>query len=420
MYKRLILIMLLGLALSLTARATENVYGPIGKQDTLWQIADQLRPAGNASIQQVIMAIYTKNQHAFTVNNINSIRKNAHMLAPTLAEVNAIDRKTAIQLVQRHNTRWKKGRYVRIDANPPAELQQWLANATVNPAQAPASNPELTVAETKTQAAESTTANSSTVQPVERVTSSVTEVASPEVHSPQQQLALVKQELLKAQLENKRLNQELQTLKSQQQNGTPLDDTIQAQLDALRVELQELRTILSQKDNHIKTLQASLKSASEAIKSQHADNMRLYNKLKELSPNSVPAQQQTAKSAPQLELARVEQHSLSNAQSTSQPPQEIDDSGIARVWADEVSPPADPARNSVPLSKILSTQTDGQTALLQPPTNTDINRATVSPIAWAAVLISFVFILFLIVRTLIMQNEMRRYLMDSDKPAMRG
>ncbi|MEZ5476679.1 MAG: hypothetical protein R3E95_04050 [Thiolinea sp.] len=52
-------------------------------------------------------------------------------------------------------------------------------------------------------------------------------------------------------------------------------------------------------------MQTSLKSASEAIKSQHADNMRLYNKLKELSPDSLPAQQTTAARQPQLELAAV-------------------------------------------------------------------------------------------------------------------
>ena len=407
MFKQLFLIVLLGLALSVPVQATQGLYGPIGRQDTLWNIAVELRPSKKVTTQQVMMALYKKNQHAFTVNNISSLRKGAHLIAPTLGEAKQFSRNTAVKMVQRHNTRWKKRRYVKINAPIPEEIKQKLSGDT-------------------TQSKEATTSTNAvnkggTALPPAPQGQLVTTSGE----SPQKQLAILKQELVKTRQENQLLNQELASLKqqkSQTHSNAETNSAIQVQLDALRHELEELRTILSQKDNHIKVLQASLKDASKAIKSQHADNMRLYNKLKELSPESVVASQNNGAEnvQPQLELAAVTKSVKASGKA--------DDSGIAKVWADEVPgeknnavqgkmPKASQATNGVKsdggitLNQILSKQTDGQVALLKPLTTefTTSRRAAVSPIAWAAVLISFVFILFLIFRALLTQNDLRRF-----------
>ncbi|MEZ5447911.1 MAG: FimV/HubP family polar landmark protein [Thiolinea sp.] len=387
-------------------QAAQNLYGPIGSRDTLWEIAETLKPSPKLSTQQVIMALYNKNQHAFTVNNINSLRKDAYMLAPSLEEASSLSRQTAVEMVKRHNTRWKNKRYVRIDAEPPAALLQALQ------AQQQQTTPLPPADRTDTPAPASTTAASPTPETVTETPL----VETLEGKTTEQQLAIVKRELTQARTENQRLQQELQTLKSDQQQATQqqVDAHIQAQLDALRHELAELRTILAQKDNHIKTLQTSLKSASEAIKSQHADNMRLYNKLKELSPDSLPAQQTTAARQPQLELAAVSTGESAPTPTAATENSEAE-SGIAQVWADEVQAPDTQTKttggttgSSIPLNQILNPEGSHAALLESPPLNESSGRPRVSPIAWAAVLVSFVFILFLIIRSLIMQNELRR------------
>ncbi len=397
MFRQLLVIMFLGLALSLPAQAAQDVFGPIKRTDTLWRIAEQLNPDKKASTQQVMLAIYKKNQHAFTVNNINSLRKDAYMLAPTVAEVNALNRKSAIRMVQRHNTRWKKGRYVAIHNPVPAELRQKLAKFTGSAEKAASADnsKKMVGARTGTVAGSAPAAMAVPETIVEGMPL-------------KDQLRVVMQELSKAQQENQLLKAELKEAREQQQQNLAKnqpDPDIQTQLDALRRELAELRTILAQKDNHIQTLQASLKSASEAIKSQHADNMRLYNKLKELSPESVSAQVQNQPDKPQIKLAAVTHDALlpegRETAAEGQP-------ATAQVWADETETSG--TNNAVSLSQLASNSVVG---LAQSGTaissSAESRSYKVSPVAWTAVLLSFVFILFLVIRALVMQNEIRKF-----------
>lgn len=412
MFRRLFRMMLLGLALSVPVQAAQDIYGPIGRTDTLWDIATKLSPTKKAATQQVIMAIYEKNKHAFTVNNISSLRKGAYMLAPTEAEVLAISRKNAINLVQRHNERWKKGRYVAIHDPVPAELTKRLAGSV--PATAEAVDDKLV-------AAEQTTTSPAAESPEPATVTEIVPVPVPETITAgmpvAEQLRIIRQELQAAHKENQLLKKELAEAREQQKQSLAktqkADPQIQAQLDALSYELKELRTILTQKDNHIKTLQSSLKSASEAIKSQHADNMRLYNKLKELSPGSVPAQAKQAPVKPHIELAAVVSTEPDAATKT--------DDAVSKVWADENTGAMNPvntaskptnavetsSESSVSLSQLLNGQKVGLTK--GSGSGTSSRFYSVSPVAWAAVLLSLVFILFLVVRAVIVQNEIRQF-----------
>lgn len=430
MFKQLLVIMFLGLALSVPVQAAQQVFGPIGRTDTLWNIAEQLTPDKKASIQQVMLALYEKNKHAFTVNNINSLRKDAYMLAPTIAEVSATSRKSAIQMVQRHNARWKKRRYVPIHNPIPDELTRLLsADKTPEANAVPADRQQAVVKQDAKPVAKPVEAAQVTESATTSTETAPAALAVPETIVDgmplQDQLRIVMQELNKARQENQLLKEELKQTREQQKqnlaNNQQADPDIQVQLDALRRELAELRTILTQKDNHIKTLQSSLKSASEAIKSQHADNMRLYNKLKELSPESVPAraeQQQSAK--PQIKLAAVTEDALTNDSVASD--NEID---AAKVWADAddktglkpgdtATQPANDVKNSqaVSLSQLVQ---PNAAALTQSGNDKGLSGVyAVSPLAWGAVLLSFVFILFLVIRALVIQNEIRKFEREDD------
>ncbi|CAA6810732.1 MAG: Unknown protein [uncultured Thiotrichaceae bacterium] len=426
MFRRLFMMMLLGLALSVPVQAAQDVYGPIGRNDTLWKIAETLRPTKKAATQQVIMAIYDKNKHAFTVNNISSLRKGAYILAPTEAEVLAISRKSAISMVQRHNTRWKKKRYVATRAPVPEELTKRLAEGSASLAEKSADKTTETVATkqtttpTITESPEPTLVNEVVPKPVPEIITAGTPV--------QEQLRIMKQELQAAHKENQLLKDELAEAREQQKQSLAkaqkADPKIQAQLDALSYELKELRTILTQKDNHIQTLQASLKSASEAIKSQHADNMRLYNKLKELNPEGLPAQAKQAQGKPHIKLAAV-----NSDNQLDQPDQsaKIDDTTTAKIWADEnntgamnpvntASKPTNAVEadsgGGVSLSQLINGQQVGVGLAKAKEAGTTSRFYSVSPVAWAAVLLSLVFILFLVIRAFIVQNQIRQFEKD--------
>lgn len=256
MLKHTLPIMLLGLALSSTVDAAPRSYGPVKEQDTLWTIADRLRPDNSATVQQTMLALYYKNPQAFASNNINSLMKGAVLKAPSSAEARRYQRLAALREARKHNHFWKRGVDLPRSAPPPIpKLKEHTATKRSKP----------TVVKT---------ANKTTNYP-----------ATP--RNTARRLARLQAQLQAVEAKNQALSSELKSLQTKQTQGKP-NPQLDAQIKKLKLELQELTSVLDQKDNHIKTLQASLKNASETIKAQHADNMRLYDKLKEVSPSSLP------------------------------------------------------------------------------------------------------------------------------------
>lgn len=256
MLKHTLPIMLLGLALSSTVDAAPRSYGPVKEQDTLWTIADRLRPDNSATVQQTMLALYYKNPQAFASNNINSLMKGVVLKAPSSAEARRYQRLAALREARKHNHFWKRGVDLPRSAPPPIpKLKERTATKRSKP----------TVVKT---------ANKTTNYP-----------ATP--RNTARRLARLQAQLQAVETKNQALSSELKSLQTKQAQGKP-NPQLDAQIKKLKLELQELTSVLDQKDNHIKTLQASLKNASETIKAQHADNMRLYDKLKEVNPSSLP------------------------------------------------------------------------------------------------------------------------------------
>lgn len=78
---------------------TTTSYGPIGSGETLWSIATRARPQG-ASMDQVLLAIYTGNPSAFD-GGINGLRKGATLQLPDAAAVMAVPAEAAREEVRR-------------------------------------------------------------------------------------------------------------------------------------------------------------------------------------------------------------------------------------------------------------------------------------------------------------------------------
>ncbi len=373
MLKPILPIMLLGLALSMPVEATRS-YGPVKDQDTLWSIATALRPDQRATVQQTMLAIFYKNPQAFANNNINSLMKGAILKAPSSAEARRYQRLKALREARKHNVYWARGAQLPYTVPPPIPKIKERA--------APQGSKSVVVKVREREVSRSTP------------------------RSTERRIARLQAQLQSVESKNQRLTAELLALQAKQTQSKP-SPQLDAQVKKLKLELKELTSVLSQKDNHIKTLQASLKNASETIKSQHADNMRLYDKLKEVSPSSLPASP-SSEGKSELKLTTVEaataavtgavagqavaeasQADSTATQATDQSSQNKDNSGSKdkppqSVWADQqasaTSQPSSATTGSVPSVENKNNTNDPKTSLSsEPQTNTTATATDSKP-----------------------------------------
>src|SRR5690606_4383031 len=116
-------------SLSRSSRAGD--FGPTGPSDTLWTIAQQMRPDNSVSMQQVMLAIQEQNPDAFIGGNINRRKRGQVLRAPTLDRIRSRSQAEAARVVARQNQEFQAPRTV--DATRTAETA------------APASQPQSAV-----------------------------------------------------------------------------------------------------------------------------------------------------------------------------------------------------------------------------------------------------------------------------------
>ena len=85
-----------------------GTYGAIQRSETLWRIAQSLRPDASITINQMMMALYNANPEAF-YGNINRLKAGYVLQVPELAEIRAITRDQAFADVRQHNEAWRAG-----------------------------------------------------------------------------------------------------------------------------------------------------------------------------------------------------------------------------------------------------------------------------------------------------------------------
>lgn len=85
--------------------ATGGTYGPVQRAETLWAIADRLRPEG-VTINQMMIAIYRANPEAFG-GNINVLRAGATLRLPDSTDLATLTTTVANAEVQRQTDEWR-------------------------------------------------------------------------------------------------------------------------------------------------------------------------------------------------------------------------------------------------------------------------------------------------------------------------
>ena len=80
--------------------ASAGVYGPVKNNDTLWSIAQQVRPSSQVSVHQTMLAIYRKNPQAFAGGKLNGLYRGARLTLPTQEQIRAESGAQAQQLMR--------------------------------------------------------------------------------------------------------------------------------------------------------------------------------------------------------------------------------------------------------------------------------------------------------------------------------
>lgn len=83
-----------------------GMYGPVRRNETLWGIAQEVRPDAGISTNQMMMALFRANPDAFD-GNINRMRAGARLRVPSRDEILGTSPAEATAEVRRQNTRWR-------------------------------------------------------------------------------------------------------------------------------------------------------------------------------------------------------------------------------------------------------------------------------------------------------------------------
>lgn len=102
------------------AQAMPDSYGPVKKNDNLWNIAGRLIENGNITREQMMLALYDQNPKAFYKNNVNALKRGAILSIPEQDVILSRSATQARSEFNQHNELWSA-------ANRPAKSSTAVA-----------------------------------------------------------------------------------------------------------------------------------------------------------------------------------------------------------------------------------------------------------------------------------------------------
>ncbi len=97
--------------------------------DTMWKVAEQLRPSDAVSVSQTMIAIQRANPKAFAGSNINQLKRGQVLRVPSEAQIREVSAQEAAASIREQNSEWRS-RAAPVD-KPALDAQQ--VNATAEP-----------------------------------------------------------------------------------------------------------------------------------------------------------------------------------------------------------------------------------------------------------------------------------------------
>ncbi|MBT3529978.1 MAG: hypothetical protein HOA33_12260 [Gammaproteobacteria bacterium] len=227
--------------------------------DTLSDIALQLRPNDSVSIQQTMLAIQALNPDAFAEGNINRMRSGQVLRIPSLADIEAIDQREAVEEVSRQNQQ-----FAQVDVQPLAAP----ASATPDQDDAPQGQLSVVTAEDAIDASGGTT----------QLDSAENNELDERILELEAQLAVRQEEADRARIERDDLEARLQEMESQisaAQEIIRLQDLQLAQLQLELAEAAEQAQVEAQQQAQVDAVQAAAQEPMPTSTNLADDVMRI-------------------------------------------------------------------------------------------------------------------------------------------------
>ncbi|MAL96853.1 MAG: hypothetical protein CL583_00205 [Alteromonadaceae bacterium] len=248
-------------------------YGPVKASDTLWGIAQNMRPADDLTPQQVMLAIQDVNPDAFLSNNINLLREGSILRVPSEETIRARTAREAVQQVSSQNRRFRQ-------QGAPSEP----AIDAVSRGPATASAPEVVEQgdELRLVAGDLGTSSSDG--------SNAGEAGGAGEGQAQANLAITREELDQTRRENEELNSRLEDLQSQ---------------------LADMRRLIELQSDQMASLQAMAEANQAAVQSDPQETDRQAPQ----SEQAPPAQAQSDQTQPEQTQSEQDQSEQKATQS---------------------------------------------------------------------------------------------------------
>lgn len=191
------------------ATFTGSEYGPVQRNDTLWTIAEQVRPDTGVSMQQTMLGLVRANPEAFQHGNVNNLKAGYVLRVPPRQEFTSISQAEAQREVNRQHRLWREGR---------SEETQPSASGEVQRSAEPATEAESSASATSATREQSSDAQLKLVTPEEAASTTAAaagEGGEAEVEQVRKDLALAVEELEAQRQQNQDLNDRLADLEQQ-------------------------------------------------------------------------------------------------------------------------------------------------------------------------------------------------------------
>mgnify|MGYP001821839850 CR=1 FL=1 len=120
-----------------TVPLSPGEYGPTRRNDTLWKVAQQVRPDAGVSMEQTMLGLLRANPRAFVGNNINNLKAGYVLRVPDRDELTSVSKADALRETRAQYAAWRAAQGV------PATTRQQSAEPAPGEVTTPAADAAL-------------------------------------------------------------------------------------------------------------------------------------------------------------------------------------------------------------------------------------------------------------------------------------
>ena len=95
----------------------------VQQNDTLWSMANRMRPDSSVSVEQMMLALVRKNPEAFIQENINGVKRGYILRIPNRDEATQIDRQQAVAQAREHAALWREYSQGAASSSPASSME---------------------------------------------------------------------------------------------------------------------------------------------------------------------------------------------------------------------------------------------------------------------------------------------------------